>query len=135
MLGLERIKTLAAEIKDNPLLKIIEYLLTRTDMNDKYLNEEKSLKQMVEFIKEEAHKKAVNGVAMIEDEVVYGWAIHYFDESNEQLGLNKKEKNEEKREEPISKLPKELKSVVSEPAKKEVKPEGPLQLNIFDVLG
>ena len=35
MEGIERIKVLASEIKDKPLLKIIEYLLTRTDMNDK----------------------------------------------------------------------------------------------------
>jgi len=87
MQGIERIKTLAAEIKDKALLKIIEYLLSREDMNEKYLNEEKSLKQMVDFIKGQAQKQANNGMAMIEDEVVYGWAIHYFDEPNEKLEL------------------------------------------------
>jgi len=87
MQGIERIKTLAAEIKDKALLKIIEYLLSREDMNEKYLNEEKSLKQMVDFIKGQAQKQANNGMAMIEDEVVYGWAIHYFDESNDQLKI------------------------------------------------
>lgn len=35
--GIERIKILAKEVKDKPLLKIIDYLLTRNDMNDKYL--------------------------------------------------------------------------------------------------
>ena len=55
--------------------------------------EEKSLKQMVEYIKSEAKKQAVNGMAMIEDEEVYGWAIHYFDETNEKLGLKVETKN------------------------------------------
>lgn len=95
MEGLERIRQLAKDITDKPLLKIINYLLSRTDMNDKYLNEEKSLKQMIEFIRKEAQKKAKNGMAMIEDEVVYGWAIHYFDESNEQLKLSGTTKSED----------------------------------------
>ncbi|MCI9434749.1 MAG: hypothetical protein HFI86_05725 [Bacilli bacterium] len=91
--GIERIKQLASEIKDKPLLKIIDYLLSRQDMNDKYLNEEKTLKKMVEFIRANAQKQAKNGMAMIEDEVVFGWAIHYFDESNENLKLGASTKN------------------------------------------
>lgn len=128
MSGLERIKTLAAEVEDKPLLKIIEYLLTREDMNDKYLNEEKSLKQMVEFIKEEAQKQATNGMAMIEDQTVYSWAIHYFDETNEQLGLNSKSKKvteNDDEEETIAKVEPQKKQ------KKEWVPEG--QLSLFDL--
>lgn len=99
--GIQRIKVLAMEIKDKPLLKIVDYLLTRTDMNDKYLNEEKTLKQMVEFIKQNAKKEAKNGIAMINDDVVYGWAIHYFDETNKDLELSEKnyEKNIQKNSE------------------------------------
>lgn len=85
MKGIERIKILGSEVKDKPLLRIINYLVSREDMNEKYLNEEKSLKQMVEFIKNEAKKQAKDGMAWIEDEVVFGWAIHYFDESNKEL--------------------------------------------------
>ena len=88
--GLERIKILSSEVKDPALLKIVNYLLTREDMNEKYLNEEKSLTQMVEYIKSEARKKATNNMAMIEDQVVYGWAIHYFDESNKKLKIETK---------------------------------------------
>ncbi len=94
MEGIERIKALAAEIKDKALLKIIEYLTSREDMNDKYLNEEKSLKQMTEFIKGQAQKQSHDGMAMVEDEVVYGWAIHYFDETNDKLELSTKTTNE-----------------------------------------
>lgn len=94
MEGIERIKALAAEIKDKALLKIIEYLTSREDMNDKYLNEEKTLKQMTEFIKGQAQKQSHDGMAMVEDEVVYGWAIHYFDETNDKLELSTKTTNE-----------------------------------------
>lgn len=86
-LGIERIKQLSSEVKDPALLKIVNYLLSRLDMNEKYLNEEKSLSQMIKFIQSEARKKSQNGIAMIEDEIVYSWAIHYFDETNKKLNL------------------------------------------------
>lgn len=97
MKGIERIKILSSEIKDKALLKIVEYLLKREDMNDKYLNEEKNLTQMVDFIKSLALKQSKNGMAIIEDEVVYSWAIHYWDETNKDLNI-KLNKNEEKKE-------------------------------------
>lgn len=123
MNGIERIKVLSSEIKDKPLLKIVNYLLTREDMNDKYLNEEKSLKQMIDYIKSEAKKQAENGVAMLEDEEVYGLAIHYFDEPNDKLNIDKKE---------ISKA--EITEIEKPKAKKKTKnwiPEG--QLSLFDL--
>lgn len=122
MEGIERIKVLASEIKDKPLLKIVEYLLTRTDMNDKYLNEEKTLKQMVEFIKSNAEKQAQNGIAMIEDEIVYSWAIHYFDETNKDLELSKENKQDTKKE-----------KVEKTPTKKENKWIAEGQLSLFDI--
>lgn len=124
MNGIERIKILASEVKDKPLLKIIEYLLTRDDMDEKYLNEDKNLSQMIEFIKSSAQKDAKNGIAMIEDEVVYGWAIHYWDESNENLKLEKA------KDETIEQ--KEVKKVKKPSAKKEWNPEG--QLTLFDYM-
>ena len=115
MEGIERIKVLASEIKDKPLLKIIEYLLTRTDMNDKYLNEEKTLKQMVEFIKN-------NAIAMIEDETVYSWAIHYFDETNKDLELSNENKQDTVKEE------------IKKPIKKENKWVAEGQLSLFECM-
>lgn len=127
MEGLERIKVLASEIKDKAVLKIVDYLLSRNDMNEKYLNEEKSLKKMIDYIKSEAKKKAENGIAMLEDDEVYGLAIHYWDESNETLGIAKKEKEE------VEEEPKEQPKVEE---KKENKakwvPEG--QLTLFDCM-
>ena len=43
--GMERIKILASDVKDNAVLEIVNYLLSREDMNEKYLNEEKSFNQ------------------------------------------------------------------------------------------
>lgn len=96
-------------------------------MNDKYLNEEKSLKQMIDFIKSKAEKQAKNGMAMINDEVVYGWAIHYWDESNETLNLVSKLNEDDTAADKINKL---------EPKKSKTKsknwiPEG--QLSLFDI--
>jgi hypothetical protein len=117
MEGIERIKALSSDIKDKPLLKIIDYLLDRTDMDNKYLNDKKTLKGMIDFIKSEAEKLATNGVAMLEDEEVYGMAIHYFDESNEDLGIEEDVKpdttddEEEDAEEPIQKLKTPIKNI------------------------
>ena len=92
----ERLKKLVEEIKTDTnisaedkkgILKVAEYLLTRNDMDEKDNNPEKSLLEMWKFIKEEAKEKAINGVAVMDDEEVYSMAIHYFDESNEKLKM------------------------------------------------
>lgn len=120
LLGLERIKKLSAKVKDKAVLKIINYLLSRKDMNEKYLNEEKTLTQMIEFIKAKAKEKATNGVAMIEDDEVYSWAIHYFDESNKDLKISKIKEDVEVKEEKKSTVKKNKNWI----------PEG--QLSLFD---
>lgn len=131
MNGIERIKILSAEITDKPLLKIVEYLLSREDMNDKYLNEEKSLSQMISYIRSAAKKQAKNGVAMIEDEVVYGWAIHYFDETNIDLGLDKKVDKIELEDDDSKTIENKQKKIISKKSKQDVIPEGQLQLELF----
>lgn len=155
MEGLERIRVLASEITHKTTLKVVEYLLSREDMNDKYLNEEKSLKQMIDFIRSEAKKQAQDGMAMIEDTTVYGWAIHYFDESNEDLGLTPK-KQQPVKEDTIEddtvedkmqnqtidemiedELKEEQQEEVEQNTGNKIKPkwaaEGQLQLSIFDL--
>lgn len=108
--GIERIKILASEVKDEQVLEIINYLLTREDMNEKYLNEEKSLKQMLEFIGQEVKKqfKSISigsGVQMscVSNEQVYSIAIHYWDESNKNLKLNSANEDKETNEENVVK--------------------------------
>ena len=123
MSGIERIKVLASEVKDEAVLEIVKYLISRTDMNDKYLNEEKSLKQMIDFILKEAKKKSENNMAMIKDDVVFGWAIHYWDEDNKDLDLSSSDnvKNIEKKE-------KVVQEKTNKVVKKDWTPEGQLTL-------
>ena len=42
----------------------------------------KTLAGCWEFIRKEARKQAMNGVAVIEDAEVFGWAVHYFEEDD-----------------------------------------------------
>ena len=123
MNGIERIKVLASEVKDEAVLEIVKYLISRTDMNDKYLNEEKSLKQMIDFILKEAKKKSENNMAMIKDDVVFGWAIHYWDEENKDLNLSSSDnvKNIEKKEKVVQEKTNKI-------VKKDWTPEGQLTL-------
>lgn len=139
--GIERIKTLSQDIKDKALIKIIEYLCSREDMNDKYLNEEKSLKQMVKYINHKAGEKRQQSekMIMVDDEEVFGWAIHYFDETNEALELVEDKDNswdyrkaqQENTEDKKQEIPKtEPKPKLKK--KKEWKSEG--QLTLFDFI-
>lgn len=94
MNGYERIKQLylnnQKEKKDKPLIKIITYLMKTQNMSEKYLNEEKNLDNMMNFINKNAKEQAINNIAIIEDEQVYKWAIEYFDKSDKELGIEKK---------------------------------------------
>ena len=99
--GMERIKILASDVKDNAVLEIVNYLLSREDMNEKYLNEEKSVKEMLEYIRSKAKIKAVNNMAIIKDEEVFSWAIHYFDETNNDLKINSTENKVEQKNEKV----------------------------------
>jgi len=98
MKGIERIKQFFEKEKDQNIKKVAEYLINREDMNDKFLNEEKNLTDMWSYIKDQAREKAVNGCAVLEDQDVYNLAVHYFDETNEALGINKAKKTTPKAE-------------------------------------
>lgn len=121
--GLERIKLLSNDIKKQPILKIVDYLVSRNDMNEKYLNEEKSLNQMFEFITQQARKKSNGDCVMIDNDTIFGWAIHYWDEPNDKLGLDKPsniQPKEEKNKETLDKVQKaEEKKIKSEPISEE----------------
>lgn len=42
----------------------------------------KSIKGCCDYIKKKAREAAKNNCAFIQDDVVFGWAVHYFDEDN-----------------------------------------------------
>ena len=90
MEGIERLQTQVLEMNDYNVSGIFEYLKTRKDMYEKFNNNEKSIKEMYKYICDKAKKLAKNNVAMVDDRVVYVWALTYFNKSNEELGITKK---------------------------------------------
>lgn len=59
---------------------IKKYLLNYAKENNWDKFDENKLDDCIDYIKSEARKKAQNGVAVIEDKEVFGWAVHYYDE-------------------------------------------------------
>ena len=91
MEGYNRIKELylTSTNKDKFLSIIVKHLMMQPNMNDLYLNEEKNLDDLISYINKKAKEQAINGVAIIQDDEVYSWAILYFKSGNEELGIVK----------------------------------------------
>ena len=49
---------------------------------ERYKLESKNLNDCIKYITSEAKKQAKNGCAAIEDAVVFGWAVHYYQEDD-----------------------------------------------------
>lgn len=90
MEGLERLETEVLEMNDNSVSVIWKYLKTRKDLYEKFNNEKKSIKEMFKFICDKAKNMSKNNVAMVQDNLVYIWAVTYFTKSNEELGIKEK---------------------------------------------
>lgn len=92
MTGIERLDTLLKEQQDTPLIKVVDYLKSLKDIDDAiFLKEEKNLKRMWNYIQSKAKRQAINNVAVIEENTVYGWALEYYQKSDEELGIKKEE--------------------------------------------
>ena len=91
MTGFERLKEQVKDQKDKALVQTVDYLLSREDMELNYLDEEKTIEEMAQFIKNKAKKYMENGWNYITNEVVYSWAIMYFSLPNSFLKIEKKD--------------------------------------------
>lgn len=78
---------------DYALKDTINYLLTRKDLEPKYLNEEKSVEQMRHFIKNKGNKHSNSGWCYINDNVVFAWAVMYYSLPNSFLKIDTKKDN------------------------------------------
>lgn len=87
MNGIERLQEAVKGQEDAALRQTVDYLISRKDMEQRYLNEEKNLKGMVDFIREKSKKHLKNGWTYITNEVVFAWAIMYFSLPNELLKI------------------------------------------------
>ena len=73
----------------NPTIKnIAQYLLSRDDIKDKLDNPKKSLDEMLQYIIDKASKRKTGNCAVIDDDTVYGWAVHYYDEDDIKINHN-----------------------------------------------
>ena len=91
MNGFERLKEQVKDQEDKALLQTIDYLLSREDMKQKYLNKQKTFEEMAKFIKDKARKYMKNGWNYVSNEVVYAWAVMYFSLPNSFLKMEKKD--------------------------------------------
>ncbi len=98
MTGIERLRILSEGTKNQALIKVIDYLETRKDMYERYLNEEKTPEQMWQYITKKAKEQSINNCAVIDDRVVYVWAISYFLATNEALSLTTADTSKSKEE-------------------------------------
>lgn len=88
MNGFDRLKEQVKGQENSALNQVIEYLISRDDMEQKYLNEEKNVKEMCNFIKGKGKVHAKNGWNFITNEVVFAWAIMYWALPNSFLKIN-----------------------------------------------
>ena len=83
-----------------------------------YAKENKNIKDCCTYITGRAKKEASNGCAMIEDDVVFGWAVHYYDEDDIKV-----EKNSNTRSEVKTSAPKKTEEKQPEAPKFKIRPK------------
>jgi hypothetical protein len=69
---------------------------------ERYANDAKNLDACMDYIMQRARKEATKGMAIIEDNIVYGWAAHYYQEDN--LKDEKKEAKDKPKQEIATKV-------------------------------
>lgn len=131
MTGIERLRILSEGTKNQALIKVIDYLETRKDMYERYLNEEKTPEQMWQYITKKAKEQSINNCAVIDDRVVYVWAISYFLATNEALSLTTADTSKSK-EDPKKDIKKETKKTKTKESEEQpVEQETPN--NVIDI--
>ena len=99
------------------------------EKNGKTLLNRKTLDGFMSFASEEAKKQAEKGAryAMVEDNVVFGWAVHYFEEDSIEGTLYNEDGTEYKTQ---------PKAAAKAPvAKTQPKPQPKPQMSMFDLMG
>lgn len=84
-----------------------------------YAKENKNIKDCCSYITSQAKKQASNGCAMIEDDVVFGWAVHYYDEDDIKVEKTSNTRSEVKTSAPKTEVKKEAPKAKIRPKKKE----------------
>lgn len=88
MTGFERLKSMVKDQEDVALKETVDYLLTKSYLEKKFLNEEKDLEGMCRFIRNKVSNHYKNGWTYVPNNVVFSWAIMYFSLPNSILKIN-----------------------------------------------
>lgn len=124
----QRIKAYLEENASDILAgKINNGVLIKKD--GKILLNRKTLDGFMSFATEEAKKQAEKGAryAMVEDDIVFGWAVHFFEEDSIEDALYNEDGTEYKTQpKPAAKVP----TVKAQP-----KPQPKPQMSMFDLMG
>ena len=135
MSGFERLRKMLDEWiekhkEDEAFKQTVNYLLGRDDLEPKFLNEEKTLEGLNQFIQERGRKHLLNGWCYITNEVVYAWAVMYFSLPNSFLKIKEKQVKNVSKENTKEIAPKN--NVISiEKAKEKIEEKKNAQLSLF----
>ena len=134
MNGFERLKNMLDEWKkdhgeDEAFNETVNYLLNRPDLETKFLNDEKSLDGLHDFIHDKGQKHCLNGWCYITNEVIFAWAVMYFSLPNALLKITSPKKKEDNK---VEKTNKQTNNVISiEQAKKKIEEKKNDQISLF----
>lgn len=85
------------QAKNPSIIRIANHLIAKASedalLQTTFDKPNKSLDEMYKYVTSEARKQAVAGSACIDDETVYGWAQHYYDEDSIVMNVITKQKD------------------------------------------
>lgn len=118
----------------NTFEKIIKDYIEKFAQGDavfasKYEKSGKDIEGCCRYIKSEARKQAQNGCAVIKDDEVFGWAVHYFDEG---LTAPKDSPRAEVKVAPTAEMPKKAVSLANQKPKAKKGSDDGLMMSLFD---
>ena len=118
----------------NTFEKIIKDYIEKFAQGDavfasKYEKSGKDIEGCCRYIKSEARKQAKNGCAVIKDDEVFGWAVHYFDEG---MTAPKDSPRAEGKVAPTAEMPKKAVSLANQKPKAKKGSDDGLMMSLFD---
>lgn len=151
----QAIKKIQEQSKGNAVLLaigdyLIQFMKNDPSFAEKVMAEKKSMKEMLQYVMSEAKKQATGGAACLKDDVVFGMAVHYFDEkdlkfkpvsgtvaasSSDKTNGKQKPVTQTNKKEKVKETDVKAESKPEKPkkAKKEAKPD--MMMSIFDFIG
>lgn len=120
-------------IEENMILRYLEENASN-ELVIKINKSKHELRDCWNYIREQAKRMASNGCAVIEDHIVYGWAVHYYEEDGKVTPDATREENPIREVKPIKKVePIRKVEPKEEPKKRSKEIEG--QMDIFQFIG